>query len=102
MASPRRRQLLVVRLLLREGTFWTARFTAGPGSTLQACHLVVLTVCLVLSIGGGLKWGCSMFDVLSARDWGQVVEALVSNTQDKTDEVVLLFERPLEEAPELK
>lgn len=52
--------------------------------------------------GGGLKWGCSMFDVLQANDWGQVVEALVSNTQDKTDEVVLIFERPLEEAPELK
>ena len=47
---------------------------------------------------GGLKWGCSMFDVLQAKDWGQVVEALVSNTQDKTDEVVLIFERPLEES----
>ena len=43
-----------------------------------------------------------MFDVLQAKDWGQVVEALVSNTQDKTDEVVLIFERPLEDAPELQ
>ena len=61
------------------------------------------TLLLVLPYtGGGLRWGCSMFDVLQAKDWGQVVEALVSNTQDKTDEVVLIFERPLEEAPELK
>jgi hypothetical protein len=45
---------------------------------------------------GGLKWGCSMFDVLSAKDWRQVVEALLTNTQDRTDEVVLIFERPLE------
>lgn len=37
-----------------------------------------------------------MFDVLQANAWEQVVEALVSNTEDKTDEVVLIFERPLE------
>jgi len=37
-----------------------------------------------------------MFDVLQAKSWEQVVEALVSNTQDKTDEVLLIFERPLE------
>lgn len=45
---------------------------------------------------GGLKWGCSMFDVLGASDWRQVVEALLTNTQDKTDECVLIFERPKE------
>ena len=37
-----------------------------------------------------------MFDVLQAKSWEQVVEALVSNTEDKTDEVVLIFERALE------
>lgn len=37
-----------------------------------------------------------MFDVLAAKDWRQVVEALLTNTQERTDEVVLIFERPLE------
>ena len=37
-----------------------------------------------------------MFDVLEAKSWEQVVEALVSNTEDKTDVVLLIFERPLE------
>jgi hypothetical protein len=44
-----------------------------------------------------------MFDVMNAKAWEQVVEALVSNVDTKTDEVVLLFERPLEgTAPEVE
>jgi hypothetical protein len=31
--------------------------------------------------GGGLAWRCTMFNVLNAKAWEQVVEALVSNEQ---------------------
>jgi hypothetical protein len=47
------------------------------------------------SFAGGLKWQCSMFNVMSVKQWEQVIQALVSNTADRTDEVVLIFERPL-------
>jgi hypothetical protein len=47
------------------------------------------------SFAGGLKWQCSMFNVMSVKQWEQVILALVSNTVDRTDEVVLIFERPL-------
>jgi hypothetical protein len=36
-----------------------------------------------------------MFDVLAAKRWEDVVTALVSNEKSRTDEVILLFERPL-------
>ena len=56
------------------------------------------------SFAGGLKWQCSMFNVMSVKQWEQVIQALVSNTIDRTDEVVLIFERPLNGAipPELQ
>ena len=88
------------------------------------------------SISGGVSWQVSLFNVVEADKWDDVVEALVSNVpvsldidfcltlstlqlrcckhslfsqnlcyqllQDRTDEVVLIFERPLEEAPELQ
>ena len=41
-----------------------------------------------------------MFDVARAGRWEDVVEALVSNEESRTNEVVLLFERPLPEAAE--
>jgi hypothetical protein len=47
------------------------------------------------SFAGGLSWQCSMFNVMSAVQWEQVLEALLSNTAQRTDEVVLIFERPL-------
>mmetsp|Transcript_27186 Transcript_27186/g.41349 ORF Transcript_27186/g.41349 Transcript_27186/m.41349 type:complete len:178 (-) Transcript_27186:1343-1876(-) len=49
------------------------------------------------SFAGGLAWQVSMFDVANANSWDQVVEALTSNVPDRTDEVVLIFERPLAE-----
>lgn len=53
--------------------------------------------------GGGLSWRCSMFNVMTAKSWDEVVEALVSNEASRTDEVLLLFERPLEgTAPEVE
>lgn len=51
------------------------------------------------TIAGGLSWQCSMFDVCKAKAWEQVVLALTSNVADKTDEVVLIFERSLNGIP---
>lgn len=42
----------------------------------------------------------SLFDVMKAKSWDAVVEALLSNTQQRTDEVVLIFERPLPDSDE--
>lgn len=48
------------------------------------------------SFAGGLSWQCTLFDVTKASRWEAVVEALTSNVSSRTDEVVLIFERPLE------
>merc|ERR1712127_124776 len=45
------------------------------------------------SFAGGLSRQCNMFDVMGAKAWEEVVEALTSNVDSRTDEVVLLFER---------
>jgi hypothetical protein len=49
------------------------------------------------SFAGGLSWQCSLFNVVKAKAWGQVVEALTSNVPERTDEVVLIFERTIPE-----
>lgn len=46
------------------------------------------------SFGGLLKWKVNMFDMNKAQSWDDVVEALTSNTPDRTDSVTLVFERP--------
>lgn len=72
--------------VLRYTSQWTLGLPEGDGLMTTAA-----------AFSGGLKWGCTMFDVLKAKSWEQVVEALLTNTQDRTDEVVLIFERPLSE-----
>lgn len=49
----------------------------------------------VASFAGGIGWQCNLFDVLKAAAWEEVVEALTSNVPTRTDEIVLIFERPL-------
>jgi len=48
------------------------------------------------SFGGLLSWQIGLFDVARAKSWDELVEKLVSNTPERTDEVVLVFERPTE------
>jgi len=48
------------------------------------------------SFSGAIGWQCSIFDVAKANTWEEVIEALVSNTQQRTDEVLLIFERKVE------
>ncbi len=49
----------------------------------------------VASFSGAIWWQCSLFDVANANTWDSVVEALVSNLEQRTDEVVLIFERKM-------
>jgi len=75
--------------ILRYSTQWSLGLPRGGG-----------VVDTALSFSGSASWQISMFDVLKASSWNEVVEALTSNTQQRTDVVVLLFERPLQEAEE--
>jgi hypothetical protein len=52
------------------------------------------------AFSGSVSWQSSMFDVMRAVQWEQVVLALVSNTIDRTNEVILIFERPISEKKE--
>lgn len=72
--------------VLRYTSQWSLGLPRGDGLMTTAA-----------SFAGGLQWQCSMFDVTRAKSWEQVVEALTSNVPDRTDEVVLIFERPLAE-----
>lgn len=78
--------------ILRYTSFWQLGLPQGEGLMETAA-----------AFGGGLSWQCSLFDVMKAEAWPQVVEALTSNVDSRTDEVVLLFERSLSgTAPELE
>jgi len=70
--------------VLRYTSQWTLGLPRGDG--------VITTA---MSFAGGIGWQVSMFDVARAGRWEDVVEALVTNEGSRTDEVVLLFERPL-------
>jgi len=70
--------------VLRYTSQWTMGVPRGDG--------VVTTVA---SFAGGISWQCNLFDVLKASAWEEVVEALTSNVPQRTDEIVLVFERPL-------
>jgi len=72
--------------VLRYTSQWTMGLPMGDGIVTTAS-----------SFAGGIKWQCTLFDVAKAVAWEQVVEALVSNVPARTDEVVLIFERPLKE-----
>ena len=78
--------------VLRYTSQWTMGLPEGDGLAATAGFFS----------GGGVTWRCTMFDVMKARDWNRVVEALTSNVPARTDEVVMLFERPLEPPPELQ
>jgi hypothetical protein len=77
--------------VLRFTSYWSIGLPAGNGLVTTAA-----------SFAGGVSWQCSLFDVMKAKSWEQVVQALTTNTKERTDEVVLIFERALEGvAPEL-
>lgn len=75
--------------ILRYTSQWTMGLPQGDGVVASA-----------MAFSGGISWQCSLFDVMKAGRWQDVVDALVSNEPSRTDEVVLLFERPLPEKSE--
>ncbi|KAL7530948.1 hypothetical protein ACHAXR_003766 [Thalassiosira sp. AJA248-18] len=75
--------------ILRYTSQWTMGLPRGNGAITTAA-----------SFSGAISWQVSMFDVARAEKWEYVIEALVSNDPRRTDEVVLLFERPLPEVEE--
>ena len=45
--------------------------------------------------GAGMSYQLGLFDVVKqGKNWNDLVEALVSNTPERTEEVTLVFERP--------
>ena len=73
--------------VLRFTSYWSMGLPRGDG--------VITTAA---SFAGGVSWQCNLFDVMKASAWEEVVEALTSNVDSRTDEVVLIFERPLPQA----
>jgi len=71
--------------ILRYTTYFSMQLPGGEG-----------VVDTVASFGGMLSWKMGLFDVDSAKSWEEVVDKLVSNTPERTDEVVLVFERPIQ------
>ena len=56
--------------VLRYTSQWTMGMPRGDGLITTAA-----------SFSGSISWQCSMFDVLKAKDWNRVVEALTSNVE---------------------
>mmetsp|Transcript_29289 Transcript_29289/g.63566 ORF Transcript_29289/g.63566 Transcript_29289/m.63566 type:complete len:175 (-) Transcript_29289:110-634(-) len=71
--------------ILRYTSQWTMGLPRGDGLITTAA-----------SFSGGVAWQCSLFDVIKASSWEEVVGALTSNVESRTDEVLLIFERPLQ------
>ena len=73
--------------ILRFTSQWTMGLPRGNGAITTAA-----------SFSGAISWQVSMFDVCKAGKWEEVIEALTSNVEHvRTNEVVLLFERPFRE-----
>ena len=73
--------------ILRYTSQWTIGLPSGDG-----------VVSTLAAFSGGVGWKCTLFDVTKAKSWEIVVEALTSNVPSRTDEIVMLFERPLQES----
>jgi hypothetical protein len=56
--------------VLRYTSQWTLGLPQGDG--------VIATAAM---FSGGISWGCTLFNVMAAKSWEQVVEALVSNVE---------------------
>jgi hypothetical protein len=52
------------------------------------------TLSLASAAGTNLTWQCTLFNIMKALTWEEVVEALLSNTEEHTDEVLMIWERP--------
>eukprot|EP01035_Chromulina_nebulosa_P017201 gene17202-22721_t len=71
--------------ILRATTCWSQGFSAA-GATSD-----------IAMFAGNVRWRKSVFDTTGA-PWEQVVEALISNTEERSKTVTLIFERQIEES----
>ena len=74
--------------VLRFCTRWSMGLPQGDGM-----------ISTVASFGGAIGWQIGFFDVDRARNWDEVVEALVSNTPERSNSATLVFERPPSQEP---
>ena len=72
--------------VLRFTTSWVLGAAQGGGDLMDSA----------MAFSGALKWQFQLFEVDKAGSWDKVVEALTSNTPERTDSVQLVFERPLQ------
>lgn len=68
---------------LRYTTEWKLGLPEGDGAITTAA-----------SFAGAISYKLGLFDVAKAESWDDVVDALVSNTEERTKSVTLVFERP--------
>lgn len=73
--------------VLRYCTEWNIGLPGGPAS---------ISATQASFSGVGLSYQLGLCDVAKAESWDDVVQALTSNTQERTDYVMLVFERPTE------
>lgn len=66
--------------VLRYTSQWTLGLPSGDGLLSTAA-----------SFSGGVSWQCSLFNVVKARSWEQVVEALTSNVQVSDTAVLFCY-----------
>lgn len=69
--------------VLRYTTNWKLGLPEGDGMITTAA-----------SFAGALSWQLGLFDVAKATSWDEVVDALTSNTPERTEQIVMVFERP--------
>ena len=73
--------------LLRAITCWSQGFSAAGASS------------DIAMFAGNVRWRKSVFDTTGA-PWDETVASLLSNTEERSKTVTLLFERELEEGDE--
>jgi hypothetical protein len=67
-------------------TCWTKGFATGVGGAAND----------ILSFAGVMEWKKSIFDCTGA-PWDKVVDALLTNTPERSTTVTLIYERPLDD-----
>ena len=70
--------------LLRYTSQWTLGLPQGDGLVSTAA-----------SFSGGVSWQCTMFNVMKAASWEQVVEALTSNVDVSINHEIVLCDMPI-------
>eukprot|EP00607_Mallomonas_marina_P005539 CAMPEP_0182427928 /NCGR_PEP_ID=MMETSP1167-20130531/20861_1 /TAXON_ID=2988 /ORGANISM="Mallomonas Sp, Strain CCMP3275" /LENGTH=146 /DNA_ID=CAMNT_0024610517 /DNA_START=128 /DNA_END=568 /DNA_ORIENTATION=+ len=73
--------------VLRATTCFSSAFAAGGAAS------------DIMAFAGNVKWRKGVFEAIGA-PWQQVVDALISNTPEKTSDVMLVFERATPDADE--